>query len=103
MLPRLVNALAEQGELVLVLDDFHRLASAASRESLAWFVDNISSSNSTAASSTPPPTAFEQDRDRDADLLNAGFSTLRITNHRLTHHHAKEARRLRHVLRTRSP
>ena len=39
MLPRLVNALAEQGELVLVLDDFHRLTSAASRESLAWFVD----------------------------------------------------------------
>ena len=39
VLPRLVNALAEQGELVLILDDFHRLASAASRESLAWFVD----------------------------------------------------------------
>ena len=41
MLPRLVNALAEQGELVLVLDDFHRLTSAASRESLAWFVDAL--------------------------------------------------------------
>jgi hypothetical protein len=27
--------------------------------------------------------AFENDRDRDADLLNAGFSTLRITDHRL--------------------
>ena len=26
--------------------------------------------------------AFEQDRDRDADLLNAGFPTLRITDHR---------------------
>ena len=39
MLPRLVNELAEQGELVLVLDDFHRLTSAASRESLAWFLD----------------------------------------------------------------
>ena len=25
VLPRLVNALAEQGELVLILDDFHRL------------------------------------------------------------------------------
>jgi LuxR family transcriptional regulator, maltose regulon positive regulatory protein len=39
MLPRLVNALAEQGEIVLVLDDFHRLTGAASRASLAWFVD----------------------------------------------------------------
>jgi very-short-patch-repair endonuclease len=44
------------------------------------------------------PTAFEQDRDRDADLLNAGFSTLRITNHRLTHHQAKEAQRLSEIL-----
>ena len=43
VLPRLVNALAEQGELVLILDDFHRLASAASRESLAWFVDYMPS------------------------------------------------------------
>jgi very-short-patch-repair endonuclease len=44
------------------------------------------------------PHAFEQDRDRDADLLNAGFPTLRITHHRLKHHPAKEARRLREIL-----
>ena len=44
------------------------------------------------------PQAFERDRDRDADLLNAGFSTLRITDHRLKHHQAKEARRLREIL-----
>src|SRR6185436_16293052 len=31
LLPRLVNALTEQGEVVLVLDDFHRLTSAAAR------------------------------------------------------------------------
>ena len=41
MLPRVVNALAEQGEVVLVLDDFHRLTSAAAHESLAWFVDSM--------------------------------------------------------------
>lgn len=40
MLPRLVNELAEQGEVVLVLDDFHRLSSASARESVAWFVDH---------------------------------------------------------------
>jgi very-short-patch-repair endonuclease len=44
------------------------------------------------------PRAFEQDRDRDADLLNAGFVTLRITHHRLTHHAAHEARRLNEIL-----
>jgi very-short-patch-repair endonuclease len=49
------------------------------------------------------PRAFEQDRDRDADLLNAGFSTLRITDHRLKHHPIKEAQRLKDILRSRSP
>ena len=44
------------------------------------------------------PNAFEQDRDRDADLLRAGFSTLRITDHRLKRHQAKEAQRLREIL-----
>ena len=39
VLPRLVNALAEQGELALVLDDFHRLSSAAG-DGVAWFVDH---------------------------------------------------------------
>jgi very-short-patch-repair endonuclease len=48
------------------------------------------------------PRAFEQDRDRDADLLNVGFSTLRITNHRLKYHATHEAQRLRDILRSRS-
>jgi LuxR family maltose regulon positive regulatory protein len=41
VLPRLVNALVEQGELALVLDDFHRLASPSARDSVAWFVDHL--------------------------------------------------------------
>ena len=41
LLPRLVNELAEQPELALVLDDFHRLSSAAARESIAWLVDHL--------------------------------------------------------------
>ncbi len=43
VMPRLVNELVEQGEVVLVLDDFHRLSSASSRESVAWFVDYMPS------------------------------------------------------------
>ncbi len=35
------------------------------------------------------PKAFERDRDRDADLLNAGFSTLRITDQRRKHQPTK--------------
>ena len=45
------------------------------------------------------PHAFENDRDRDADLLNAGYATLRITNQRLKLHATKEAQRLREILR----
>ena len=44
------------------------------------------------------PRAFEQDRDRDADLLDAGYSTLRITNYRLKHHPTREAQRLKRIL-----
>jgi very-short-patch-repair endonuclease len=49
------------------------------------------------------PRAFENDRDRDADLLNAGFPTIRVTDHRLKHQPAKEAQRLKEILRSRSP
>jgi LuxR family transcriptional regulator, maltose regulon positive regulatory protein len=40
-LPRLVNALAEQPEIALVLDDFHRLSAHSTRESVAWFVERM--------------------------------------------------------------
>ena len=49
------------------------------------------------------PRAFERDRDRDADLLNAGYPTVRITDQRLKHHATTEARRLTEILRSRSP
>jgi ATP/maltotriose-dependent transcriptional regulator MalT len=39
VLPRLVNALAEQDGVALILDDFQRLSSGAARDSIAWFVD----------------------------------------------------------------
>jgi LuxR family maltose regulon positive regulatory protein len=41
VLPHLVNALAEQGEVALVLDDFHRLAGGAARDSVSWFVQHV--------------------------------------------------------------
>ena len=41
VLPRLVNELIAQGEVVLILDDFHRLSSGPARETLEWFVDHL--------------------------------------------------------------
>ncbi len=43
-LPRLVNELADQPECALVLDDFHRLTSASSRESVAWLLERLPAS-----------------------------------------------------------
>jgi Protein of unknown function (DUF559) len=45
--------------------------------------------------------AFERDRNRDADLLAAGFVTVRITWERLIERPALEAARLRRILATR--
>ena len=43
-------------------------------------------------------SAFERDRERDADLLDAGFSTIRITHTRLKDQAQREAKRLRSLL-----
>jgi LuxR family maltose regulon positive regulatory protein len=43
LLPRLVNELIEQGDVALVLDDFHRLSPGVSRDSVAWLVDHAPS------------------------------------------------------------
>ena len=40
VLPRLVNELDGQGEIILILDDFHRLSSVAARASVGWFIDH---------------------------------------------------------------
>jgi LuxR family maltose regulon positive regulatory protein len=39
-LPDLVNGLTEQGDAALVLDDFHRVLSRPSRDSVAWLVEH---------------------------------------------------------------
>src|SRR6266536_184590 len=43
VLPRLVNELDDQGEVALILDDFHRLSDGAARESVAWFIGHVPS------------------------------------------------------------
>ena len=56
VLPRLVNALVEQGELALVLDDFHRLSSPSARDGVAWLVDHLPSTVQLVLSTrTDPP------------------------------------------------
>ena len=40
VLPRLVNALTDQPQVSLVLDDYHRLTGRASRASVVWFLEH---------------------------------------------------------------
>ncbi len=40
VLPRLVNELDGQGEITLILDDFHRLSGVPARASVRWFIDH---------------------------------------------------------------
>ena len=48
-------------------------------------------------------TSFESDRDRDVDRLVAGYWTVRITWERIKYRSAREADRLRKLLRRRRP
>jgi ATP/maltotriose-dependent transcriptional regulator MalT len=43
LLRQLVNDLVEQGDVALVVDDFHRLSSGAARDSIAWLIDHAPS------------------------------------------------------------
>ena len=43
VLPQLVNELSEQGEVALILDDFHRLSSGPAANSIAWLVEHAPS------------------------------------------------------------
>jgi hypothetical protein len=36
-----LSELADQDEVILILDDFHRLSAGAARDSVAWFIDHL--------------------------------------------------------------
>jgi ATP/maltotriose-dependent transcriptional regulator MalT len=55
ILPRLVNELAGQGDLALVLDDFHALSSGVSRDSVAWLITHAPENLQIVVSSRTEP------------------------------------------------
>lgn len=80
VLPRLVNALAEQGEIVLVLDDFHRFSSATSRESWAWFVGYVPSTVQLVLSTRADPALPLGALRAHGQLLELRADELRLTD-----------------------
>jgi LuxR family maltose regulon positive regulatory protein len=79
VMPRLVNELVEQGDVVLVLDDFHRLSSAAARESVAWFVDRLPSTVQLVLSSRIDPALPMGALRAHGQLLELRADDLRFT------------------------
>jgi LuxR family maltose regulon positive regulatory protein len=79
VLPTLVNELAGQGEVVLVLDDFHRLSSASTRESVAWFVDHLPSTVQLVLSTRTDPALPLGALRAHGQLLELRADALRFT------------------------
>jgi LuxR family transcriptional regulator, maltose regulon positive regulatory protein len=55
VLPDLINKLTAFGAAALVLDDFHRLRSGPARDSIAWFIEHVSSTFQVVISTRSEP------------------------------------------------
>jgi LuxR family maltose regulon positive regulatory protein len=83
LLPQLVNALSEQGDVTLILDDFHLLTDGRARESIRWLVEHA-----------PPTFQLVLSTRREPDLAMAALRAygevleLRADDLRFTHDEA---------------
>jgi ATP/maltotriose-dependent transcriptional regulator MalT len=80
VLPRLVNELDDLGEVTLILDDFHRLAGGAARESLAWFIDHAPCTFQLVLSTRTEPDLPLAALRAHGDLLELRADDLRFTS-----------------------
>ena len=77
-LPCLVNELTGQGEVVLILDDFHRLSGAA-LDTMAWFIGHAPSSLQLVLSTRTEPALPLASLRAHAELIELRLGDLRIT------------------------
>jgi len=78
-LPRLVNELVAQGEIALVLDDFHRLSVGPAVDSVAWFIEHLPSTvQLVILTRTEPPLRLPALR-AHGELLELRADDLRFT------------------------
>ena len=78
VLPRLVSELTEQGEAVLILDDFHRLSGAA-LDSMAWFIGHAPASLQLVLSTRVEPALPLASLRAHAELVELRVGDLRFT------------------------
>ncbi len=80
VLPRLVNELDGQGEITLILDDFHRLSSVPARASVGWFVDHAPAGFQLVLASRTEPVLPVAALRAHGELLELRAGDLRFTS-----------------------
>ena len=78
VLPRLVNELSDQGEVVLILDDVHRLSGAA-MDSMAWFIGHAPASLQLVLSTRAEPALPLASLRAHGELIELRVGDLRFT------------------------
>ena len=78
VLPHLVNELSRQGELVLVLDDFHWLSGAA-LDSVAWFIQHAPANLQLVLSTRAEPVLSLASLRAHGELIELRVGDLRFT------------------------
>jgi ATP/maltotriose-dependent transcriptional regulator MalT len=79
LLPRLVNTLAEQAAVCLILDDFHLLDDGPARESIAWLVDHAPPTFQLVLSTRREPDLALATLRAHGDLVELRAGDLRFT------------------------
>jgi LuxR family maltose regulon positive regulatory protein len=79
-MPRLINAVAEEDEIALVLDDFHRLSAKAAKDSVTWFVTHAPRNLQIVISTRSEPDLPLAAMRVHGELLEIRAEDLRFTN-----------------------
>ncbi len=79
LMPRLVNALADQARVTLILDDFHELADGPARDSISWLVAHAPTSFQLVLATRKEPELPLAALRAHADLLELRADDLRFT------------------------
>ena len=80
VLPRLVNELDGQGEITLILDDFHRISSVPARASVRWFIDHAPHEFQLVLASRTEPSLPVAALRAHGELLELRAGDLRFTS-----------------------
>ena len=80
VLPRLVNELDGQGEITLILDDFHRVSSEPARASVRWFIEHAPPGFHLVLASRTEPSLPVANLRAHGELLELRAADLRFTS-----------------------